>query len=672
MRERILFFPSSSDALRKFGLQMLRISFFLLLILLAIESRSSVKSPHETESITRKETNSAAAIINSSTATVQVQEGTMLSFDLSAVLNLTMTSIIYNPTSHMSEWVDKIFGSKGIFYEKNAQNIMDEKDLTADEINYRSRHFKSRFSLPNYAIRPSCSIELLGFVKVDELGDFTSKIRRELFIGDATLKIQRRSILWKCFYRVLFENWRRDTKNAEPNFWSVLFYCPAPNIEACRILEGKLKDDDITDNESPKMTSEEGIIVLQVPFKENVLWTASFSSRRFIGKDRPKDDYIGNLSGSDVLRIQNESSQYNYSGKKLKNITSYAAAVCLSIPYTSTDTDKEIANGAMLLEWIRYYTLLGFKVLIYDRDGANSHHIFGSKYGESQKIRFPSGRLVYHPYTIRGILDLSSKGLRYDNTEIELNNNHGADNLRLGRFESQGHDKVQTLTHCRFEAKALYGIENVLIVDFDEFLYCPIVPSTIKAQSDWIHRYFQRMKNEGINQIEFTQRVVGNKTTSPRDCIIKKTIDGQSIFDCFGTYLVYNGAHSIKSMHLGHSCPLTGYHTACPTNEIPRSHDCLCKSYLMKSNNWKPYEHRKGRECAVVHLSTNIKSYGRKFYVFTAEEQELVSSSKSELWTIMNPKKKKNKGKESKKIKIKTKQSKVKYSKTKQNIQRIE
>ena len=58
----------------------------------------------------------------------------------------------------------------------------------------------------------------------------------------------------------------------------------------------------------------------------------------------------------------------------------------------------------------------------------------------------------------------------------------------------------------------------------------------------------------------------------------------------------------------------------------------------MKSNNWRPYETRKGRECAVIHLSTNGFNYGREEYVFTEEEQQAVIESTLELWTVVNVK----------------------------------
>ena len=43
------------------------------------------------------------------------------------------------------------------------------------------------------------------------------------------------------------------------------------------------------------------------------------------------------------------------------------ASVCLTVPYTSSDEAKAVANGAMMAEWIRYHMKLGIKVIVYDR-----------------------------------------------------------------------------------------------------------------------------------------------------------------------------------------------------------------------------------------------------------------------------------------------------------------
>jgi hypothetical protein len=90
-------------------------------------------------------------------------------------------------------------------------------------------------------------------------------------------------------------------------------------------------------------------------------------------------------------------------------------------------------------------------------------------YARKQGIEVDLRNVIYYNYTIRGLLDPSRKNIKYDNVE-----RNGGDNKEIkARFESQGHDKVLTLTHCRFEAKAMLGVEDVLVTDADEFIYCP-------------------------------------------------------------------------------------------------------------------------------------------------------------------------------------------------------
>ena len=43
----------------------------------------------------------------------------------------------------------------------------------------------------------------------------------------------------------------------------------------------------------------------------------------------------------------------------------------------------------------------------------------------------------------------------------------------------QNQDKTLTYTHCRFEAKTIYGLGTMLVVDADEFLNCPFAESTV-------------------------------------------------------------------------------------------------------------------------------------------------------------------------------------------------
>ena len=145
---------------------------------------------------------------------------------------------------------------------------------------------------------------------------------------------------------------------------------------------------------------------------------------------------------------------------------------CLAITYETSQERKREVNGALIFEWVRYYATLGFKVMVYDKNGANRNSIYFDKYGLSQNQH---GRdwlwgVDYHPYTVLGLLISDNANLKYDNTNVK----HDVFFL--------DDDKTATLTHCRFEARTLYGSDNVLVADFDEFLYCPVAALTSAGQ----------------------------------------------------------------------------------------------------------------------------------------------------------------------------------------------
>ena len=105
----------------------------------------------------------------------------------------------------------------------------------------------------------------------------------------------------------------------------------------------------------------------------------------------------------------------------------------------------------MLKEWLRYHSKLGFHIFVYDRDSANIDTIHDAihtiddknangnkrskKDGMHQQI---SGNIHYYNYTIRGLLDPKSKGLKYDNTELAAELGKDAAYDRNRRFQMQG------------------------------------------------------------------------------------------------------------------------------------------------------------------------------------------------------------------------------------------
>lgn len=74
----------------------------------------------------------------------------------------------------------------------------------------------------------------------------------------------------------------------------------------------------------------------------------------------------------DLKLLQRKLSESKITTEGSKNKSALANAkdksevkdigICLTIPYTSTDAEKQVANNEILQEWIRYYLRLRMKV----------------------------------------------------------------------------------------------------------------------------------------------------------------------------------------------------------------------------------------------------------------------------------------------------------------------
>jgi hypothetical protein len=280
--------------------------------------------------------------------------------------------------------------------------------------------------------------------------------------------------------------------------------------------------------------------------------------------------------------------------------------VCSSAPYvTSQKKDsKHIVNMEMINEFVKYYMLIGFRVIFYDRAGGHmspklKQLLDESK--ESQKKPDAADRkyFVYKDFTILESLlstaNVSSavrNGAHYDNTEV------GGD--AQNRRASINIDKILTFTQCRHEAEALWGIGNVLVVDFDEFLVCPApgVPITAPAQKHYIKSLIANETANGKSVLLLHQRTTANTTSKSQvACMAERVRTGRSIFQCYAGYATMAGAHSTKSLYLGHQCAHTSYHQAMNMHFEQRGYDCGDGNYQYV------------RTCGLLHLSTHPRIF---------------------------------------------------------------
>ena len=149
--------------------------------------------------------------------------------------------------------------------------------------------------------------------------------------------------------------------------------------------------------------------------------------------------------------------------------------------------------------------------------------------------------VVYFNYTIRELLVPTEPPPVLSNP-----NNNDTDNVD---WIVSDHDKTDTYTHCRFEANAVYGIQKVLVVDSDEFMFCPSAKPTYPAQAAFIRRHITSSKLEGIDQLNLMMTTLYNATAmNPLDCVLEKGRNNQSFFSCFSStqFLLMQSTQFVK------------------------------------------------------------------------------------------------------------------------------
>lgn len=451
-----------------------------------------------------------------------------------------------------SDWVNNLFGTKAFFTGKYPRpNITSPID-----------DFPNRFKIPEHAKNPECSFELLGYVMLGSIGPFTTNLfRDDLIMGEAPMQIMESAVPWTCLYRAAYDTWRINPTLAIP----MAFFCPVPKGINCSQLQ---------EMNTTSSRNVVGHISMEV---QNVTWTAEFSSAL-----HPAEHHAAN-----------EAQDKRRAGKHAHN--HQRPTTCLVIPYESVEKSKKLVNGAMVYEWVRYYARLGFTVFVYDKNGANREAIYHSEYSVHRNAIGNQwlSSVFYHPYTVFGLLSKKSANLSYDNS-------HYPNNIKT--LIHLDDDKTATLTHCRFEANALFGNDNVIVADFDEFLFCPSAAVSLTGQRAYIHNLLHSYRQQNFGQIIMKQLWVPYKTfggnfTTPTECLNHHVANHMSIFDCYAGYHDNIGDFFVgKSVHLGHNCLVTNFHYSCNTGDCA----CLSTSVSTTAAAGGPDD-----TCYYIHLSTN-------------------------------------------------------------------
>jgi hypothetical protein len=477
--------------------------------------------------------------------------------------SLSITSIHFNPDRKISLWIDRTFGSRA--HVVSIRNIHDTPFEELVNSTYTYAHLQKSEILPNEFEKFSrCSLEVLGYVRLNTASPLLTKNRLKPMFGRGSIQFENYE--WKCYYRVTIGYYSEVWTTG---YWPVLFYCPSPI-------------DSSAEKQCLKL-DESGIHKYNLNFIISMQLSETIWTNKFEGALRH------------AVYVANDRN-------KLPN-----KALCIATPYATSDEEKMVANGAMLAEFVNYYSKLGFRVFLYDRGGSHREHLFDSDYIIKRNLTLD---FEYFDYTIRGLLENEAWSNKYDNMIFE------DDKFAIQKRDEQDLDKTLTLTHCRFELKSAYQIETVLILDYDEFLFVPGVSSLSNLRQN-MDKLINIAKLEGVEQSMFLQRWVAPKELPPRNCLMQQAKNGSSIFDCFGPYRFLAGNMQEKSLHLKHACPVTDYHYAC--SHAGYNYNCNCESAV----HW-------GWE--LIHLTSSSNYYDRRLISqFSDAEKQIIQNENLEL-----------------------------------------
>jgi hypothetical protein len=449
-------------------------------------------------------------------------------------------------------------------------------------------------------------------------------------------------------------------------------------------------------NQLMKRASKLSLLHVQVDFLlQHTIWTTHFTIDLInsIHKSQLKDfDYYYDQHRSSYTTTTSNttsSTPYDTTSSTPYDTTSSSSpsqsrerrrpkkAICTVIPYSVSESQRQSINNILLYEFIRYHSHLDFQLLIFERQGGAhysslSHHpyvllqeaVTRDKPGSIPRSRSRSTtrfdemmkHVDYYNYTV---LQKLLPGLDYYKAS-QVDRNKLSKTIVLGDI-----DKRLTYTYCRFVAKQRYHIEDVFILDYDEFLYCPrVVPtrstrdtpdseirdspdSVTRLQRSYIDSYFAYMKAKGIEQLIMKQRVVASKTNNMTDCLLQEIhrsstllqqlqlqpssntststspLSLPSLFHCIGAFQFLIKTYFDKCMHFGHLCPFTAFHYA----SYLRYYDCHLNSY-MTGSRYRRNHSLSG--CSLIHITTKPSAYNRSH----SYDHHLVQSLESELIAI--------------------------------------
>ena len=220
-------------------------------------------------------------------------------------------------------------------------------------------------------------------------------------------------------------------------------------------------------------------------------------------------------------------------------------------------------SGNLLRTFASYYSALQFdRVVIHDTKGTHAN-LFNKSLPKN---------VTYMDFTIWDMLGLSIK--------------HSKESGNNKMIKEGDQNKALTFTYCRFEMD--HFIDNILIVDFDEFAFCPGAGREFTAQAREVRNIVDSSRRDEQHSL------LWQRAALPYNAAQNCTLDRPGMyFACYDQVLhqcPMTQARNSKAMHHGLVCPGTDNHASC-NSHIWKNRGCDCKTGHQN-------------KCKLLHLNT--------------------------------------------------------------------
>lgn len=439
-------------------------------------------------------------------------------------------------------------------------------------------------STSSFSSQKFCSFSMLGFTTHSKPSDMTSTL---LLLLPSFPSLQHELLQVVCQVIWMSEN-------------AVAITCPLQNSSVCARLQladvdGALYNSVYTLTLN-KMNNSDTISDTNTPPPNSLLHMHSRGRHRHdanvtamevqsVFKPRGKNEYFINKTSTPPTPPPSAPSPPSL-------------GVCMVITYGNVHDSaaNRTSFSSIMLSALEHYQRLDMHVMLYDILGTHAPYI--EEYMNLQHTAH--NRLSYFNYTILQVLNRVRKP-----------------NPKFTKISDI--DKYLTHTHCRMELANMYGIEQVLVVDCDEFLYCPhsranyasqrqgvraLVASVLQPSdltltklhdSDSPDTRWLDLADIGEVRLQRVSPLLIDQHSSSQECFSHAIANNMSLFGCFHSkkYLPVMSPN-LKLFHLRHTCPWTMIHRSC---SAPSAHThCSCgftRNYI----------------CSLIHIHNREKFY---------------------------------------------------------------